>query len=215
LRFVDDRIYKHVTIAVNDAIQKFPRATWFSSTDYSMLDSYAWDLMQGSHRPMAVMMTRDGFWPPEKIGYDDSDYFDGRLIYYTKRPPHETYEMRMSDNRLVAGAGSAHVAAHFAVVLGCNPIYLVGCDCCMVGGRWHYWEFEGKPESMMVPPERRRVYARNYQDLPKAHPGVLGWCVSEWKKMVIANRHLSLQDASGGELAKGIVSQVPIACLLG
>lgn len=46
----------------------------------------------------------------------------------------------------LCSVSSIPTAINFAMLMGCNPIYLLGVDQCMVHGNSHFWQFWDKPK---------------------------------------------------------------------
>ena len=45
---------------------------------------------------------------------------------------------------IIGARTSAGSAVHLAYVMGCDPIVLLGCDCCFEGMNRYFWQFEGE-----------------------------------------------------------------------
>ena len=211
---VDPRVHRHVTIAVNSAIIKVPDADYFCTTDPGVMDSEYWkdvghwgcefllgDCGQFHH------WRSSGVIPPE------------RVHIWPKRKPGDV--MRRSDDAIMLGILSGHGAANLAVVMGCNPIYLLGNDCGYKEGKRYWWEHEhddrgrhvsGELTRTIAEQKRRGLPVRDNEYELGAHEkgdGVLGGGMVHWGKIARASPHLILLDCSGGRL----VGRVPQATI--
>lgn len=224
LRRADDRIYKHVTIAVNGAILKFPRSDYYLTCDVGMVRMIHWDTMVRS-RCRAVVpsgaFTRASMSAQWSMGSD-------RVVLFERR--RKVMKMTPADTRFIFSDSSAHCALNLAVILGCSPIYLIGCDCSMEDNKKYYWEFPGQgPKDGDVelgePTFERFSFRKRGQ--PRA-PGVYnkgsydvnasGACkmTGNWWIRIAQDNALDIRSACTGHMKiKRIFPQVTMAKLLG
>jgi len=129
-----------VVIAVNDAILKAPDADFYFTSDVGMCQYVHWDILcRCLSVPIVVntpAFTRrtmlDMFGVPTK-----------RIILYGKH--WNGVKMSRNDHTLIYGPSSGHCAVHFAYLLGCKRIYLLGCDGKCVNGLKYFWQFRDQP----------------------------------------------------------------------
>ena len=155
LRHIEpERLKGHIVIAINGAILKVPEADYFFSCDGRVTLTRAWQNLKNLSCTLILDQTYSGF-----NSYDYKEPFvksyegiaDERLCFF-KRDKNNPNVMR-DDNLLLLGSSSAHSAAHFAYLLGCSPIVLLGMDCGLENGKRLYNEFEGQPEDGIFKPE--------------------------------------------------------------
>jgi len=134
LRFAAGRKFAgRVVIAVNSAIMLFPNADYYLSSDGNTTRAQHWRFVEGGTAHIALHCMPSTF-AQERLGIE-------RVTLYEKDPG--VWALIQNANKLIFGFGSTHCAAHLAVILGCSPVYLIGCDCRFVGGKRHYWQFPG------------------------------------------------------------------------
>jgi hypothetical protein len=166
-----------VTIAVNASILKHPTADFYISSDSRVTERSHWNIALKAPAQLVLYQSAP-FAEAVPTGRD--------AVFYsiTKDPT-----IRADSTELVSLGTSAHVAIHLATVLGCTEIVLLGCDCRMVEGKQHYYEFPGQPVDTWHGPSR--------QDKGEGYCGL--WSRA-WTDLIEANPNLPIQDASGGEL---------------
>ncbi len=184
LRHLEPERLKGCVIACNSAILKAPSADYYFATDggvsyfgsFDMLNDLACKIVLGSRcAHFAYNMGRC------KTPTD-------RII----RLPYERHGYDLSQPKLIVGLSCVHVAAHFAWLLGCSPLVLIGCDCATEEGKVWAWEFEGETTETIHP----------------NHPGFigregekkyLGGFSTGWERIKAQTPHeLPILNASGG-----------------
>jgi hypothetical protein len=212
LRNADDRIYRHVTIAVNDAIAKFPTSSFYFTADPSMVGRRHWEYVQKSECQIGV-----------GVGLFSNDWLCGMTMERDGVDPARVYECQMGDpqNRdlrmdpsreeLLVGS-CAQTAAHFAVVLGCNPIYLLGCDCRIVDGRRYFWQYEDEPFTGGLKNENAEVLKAAREEDNDSE--LSRFVVMQWIRMRELAQGVLIYDASAG-LLTGPMPSISMEELLG
>lgn len=215
LRLVDQRITRHVTIAVNDAISKVPDSEFYVSDDPSMLRHWHWDVVRSSKCLVTV--------PEKEWGLDGlarNGVVAGRVVHFPRQLPTGT-RMLPSDGKLIYGPSSAHTAVSLAVVLGCSPVYLVGCDCRCVEGKKYFWEFPGQNVkggmkngfATHVLSEMKRIgkklKAGYYDPWFKKDGSPSGDSLTGWRNLRDANPDVKIIDASGPEKGGALAEVFP------
>ncbi len=205
-----DRIRKHVTIAINDALLKVPDADYYITADSGMVKYNHWELLRAASGT-AVLPT-DGF---NRGGLHRNGFSDDRIVMYDRRRDRQDYTMRQSDRALVFGPSSAHCAISYAVVLGCSPIFLLGCGCrCGGNGKKYFWEMDGQPgpggtkdghATFWLSGQARigahvpvGAYDLSYNSRTGHKDGA---AVEGWRGIADANKDVAIRDASGGLLS--------------
>ena len=205
-----DRIKKHVTIAINDAVLKVPDADYYVTADPGMTRYNHWDALYTARCLLAL--PSDGF---RRTALRAAGLPDERTVIFDRRADRGNYIMKTSDRQLVFGPSSAHCAINFAVVLGCSPIYLLGCGCrCGGGGKKYFWEMDGQPgpggtktgyptfwlsEHASI---GEKVEAGQYDQSYRPSTGSRdSSAVAAWEGIAAANPSVDIRDASGGLLS--------------
>lgn len=205
-----DRIKKHVTIAINDAILKVPDADYYITADGAMTKYWHWDMLYTARCSVVLQSGPFHRGRLRKAGFDNN-----RVVLYDRRKNRQDYRMLRKDRALVFGPSSAHCAISFAVILGCSPIFLLGCGCrCGGDGKKYFWEMNGQPgpggtktgHPTYWASERARLGARvsvgDYDLAYNAHTGHKdNAAVEGWRGIAEANKDVGIKDASGGLLS--------------
>lgn len=204
LRHLNPELLKpHITIAVNEAILKVPSAEYFLSCDWGMPLFKAWETVKKSNCELILFNVDVGF------SYLDNrtkvKAFNGilseRVSYFDFKKPFDIL-MNNESERLIQGSSSAHSAVHFAILLGCSPIVLLGCDCRYVEDKGHYTDFPNQPDGGYTKPEYEKIKPRYCFDVPKFDntDAILTGHVTCWEKIKKRNPDVDIIDASEGDL---------------
>lgn len=193
LRHIEpERLKDHIVIAINGAILKLPEADYFFSCDGRVTLTSAWQSLKNLRCKLMLDQTYSGF-----NSYDYKEPFvksyegiaDERLIFF-KRDRSNPNVMR-DDNLLLLGSSSAHSAAHFAYLLGCSPVVLLGMDCGLEDGKRFYNEFEGQPKDGIFKPEWERYATREGNE-------ILGAFCNTWVAIAGNNPNVKLINCGQG-----------------
>lgn len=199
LRNVDpDLLKNHITIAVNGAILKAPKADYYFSCDYGMVLWNSW--LSLKHISCDVIMACNvGFCAFEhRLDRKVFEDIDISRRHYLKRK--EGLEVDKNPI-MMSGSSSVHSAIHFAHLLGCSPIVLAGCDCGYIEGKKHYWDFPNQPKEGLRDPDFDKYRRPLSADNPGGKTdGELRRHLGVWRKLKDQNPNLKIIDASGGNL---------------
>jgi hypothetical protein len=55
-----------------------------------------------------------------------------------------------AEKPIVGARTSMGSAVHFAYIMGCDPIVLLGCDCCYLQGKRYFWQFPNEPRAFRI-----------------------------------------------------------------
>jgi len=206
-----NRAKRCVVIAVNAGILSVPEADFFFSCDIGVLSFEYWnEVCKGAY---PVLLDPQGcavesFYRP---GLTEERFF----------PFSRAKTRSFNGETLIWGINSAHAATHFAHLLGCEPIYLIGCDCKYKNGNKYGWELNNDERgrhksgarSLWIGSNRKigrpmgdREYAVGANGIKD---GILASGVNEWRRIVEVNPHVDIRDASNGALAE-FVKQVSL-----
>jgi len=173
LRFIDPQLIKpYVTLTSNSSLLKFPDCDYFITDDDGVKTWNYWQITARdskcikllyqdkltncvSHlRPEEIIFFQHRQWAtPSKEG----------LIYHKEN-------VKLTDDPefpIIGARTSAATALHFAYILGCDPIVLLGCDCCYEGTNRYYWQFPGQPKAIEY---NNRVFSTPDKGLLKGKP---------------------------------------------
>ena len=149
LRHVDPNDLKpYVTISVNSSISKFMK-----TADYFLADDIGvthWNYYKIQNRG------KGGGFPcflfksklKNEAGHIDADrivWFDHKTWYEpSKKKYHKDGLVLTKDEPIIGARTSVGSALHMLYIMGCDPIILLGCDCCYEGMNRYYWQFPGE-----------------------------------------------------------------------
>lgn len=144
LHFIDTNLIKdHLSIAVNSGVIKVPKCDYFVSDDSAIKNwSYYKDVVAKIDCP--------------KLLYKDK--FEGRcselsnvvLFEHTWWFSPTTNEYNLNGLKLnktgpiIGSRTSMGTAVHLAYIMGCNPIVLLGNDCCFKDLKRYFWQYPGE-----------------------------------------------------------------------
>ncbi len=187
----------YVTITVNSGFLAYPDCDYYFSCDGTNALHRHWYELQ-HHRCRAFLHGLGG-WTPETL--PAANVSPERVFWYGRREhQRQDYRMRQSDTRTIVGTSSAHPAVNLAVIFGCSPIVLLGCDCCWEGGRLHAYDFDdvGDPVvSDLFPHSTDKQVPPNE---PAGMDNMQSVMVAVWRRMAAANPDIEILNASGGRL---------------
>ncbi len=203
LRFVNSSLAeKHIVIAVNGALVKFPQARYFFASDSFIILTNYWAMLKDLDCKITIAVdTKDyGFFSNLKHVYSNpkAGISEDRIIYF---PRSNNWKMGLDRESLAFGVCSVHFAVHFAQILGGNPIVLLGCDCNMAEEKVHFYDYEDQPNGYFLEKFRKHVVhgevipCKGMKDECKRRfKGVL----VTWRKLKEINPNVNIINASGG-----------------
>ena len=191
-------IKSYITIAVNSAILKAPKSKYYFSCDFGMTVWESWTTLKNLKCDLILYNVDVGFRYLEYLtGEDTFEGIDESRVYYFDM---KDSDLKMDTVELIRGSTSTQVAVHFAHLLGCSPIYLIGCDCQYVDSKYHYYDFPNeridkirKPKYADFKPKNLIVQEGNSNKYLDGH-------FVCWKKIQEQNPDINIIDTSGGRL---------------
>ena len=191
-----DMLKPHITIAVNASVLKVPSAEYYFSCDTGWVLYEAWHQLKNLKGDI-ILASNSGFGAFEsRIGRKVFEGIVKERIHYIGRKKDNIID---KGERLIKGSSSVHPAVHFAYVLGCLPIVLLGCDCKYVEGKKHFTDFPNQPSNKLLKPEYNRYRRPLGPDNPGGViDGELSHHLKVWKDLKAS--HLNIIDASEGNL---------------
>jgi len=191
-----------VVIACNDAVGLVKQPDYFFTYDLAMADSVSWDIVKAGSFLIVLDLPGNTTSLAARLGLG-SEYRVRRVV---RRGADQGYLMRRDDKKLVQGGSCVHAATHLAVVMGCSPIVLYGCECALSDGKVHWWEARGEPFSRLRPPDARQFTPADYAEDPGAYEPDFAQQARIWSVIARLNVHVALYEASGGRL-RGLFPQ--------
>ncbi len=191
-----DLLKPHITIAINSSICKVPKANYYFTCDYGMVLWESWWMLK--HLTCEIILaSNEGFTAFEsKIERKVFEGIDMSRVHYIPRKANNIID---KGDKLIKGSSSAHPAVHFAYILGCSPIVLLGCDCQYVDGKKRYYDFPNQPKDELIDPKFDKLRRPLSLDRPgKKTDGELQHHLRIWNNM--NTKDLNIIDASGGAL---------------
>ncbi len=204
LRNLNPELLKpHIIIAVNEAILKVPFADYFVCCDWGMPLLKAWLIVKESKCQLILHNVDVGFsYLDNKTGVKALDNISPERISYFDFKKDFDILMDKESGKLLRGSSSVHSAVHFAFLLGCSLIVLLGCDCRYVEGNYHFHDFPNQPDGGYIKPEYEKIKPPYCFDVPKFDntDAILMGHVDCWKKIKKQNPNVDIIDASEGNL---------------
>jgi len=196
----------HIVIAVNGAIIKAPKSDYYFSCDYGMVLWRSWWELKFLECDL-ILASNTGFGAfQNKVEREVFEGIENDRINYAPRKK----GLKIDKNpEMLSGSSSVHSAVHFAHLLGCSPIVLLGCDCRYGEGKKHYWDFPDQPKEGLVKPE----YEQYRRPLAVEEPGAkmdgeLHHHIKIWLQLKNQNPRIEIIDSSGGNLT--MFPQMPL-----
>lgn len=132
-----NRLSNYVSIAVNSGYLAFPESDFFISDDWSISHwSFFFDDLRNSSKTIALLYDKK---LEDKAGWfgDRSVIFKHRKGYKLTKP----YSHSEHINYIWEARTSVGSAIHAAYIMGCDPIVLLGMDCCRSPqGDRYFWQ---------------------------------------------------------------------------
>ena len=164
-------IGQYVTLVSNSAFLKLKSADYFVSGDVGAAD---WDYFTRSlpKAECVKFLASDSLKQHALRFNNDVCFFERkfRFDFKTKQPIADGL-VATADGKLpvIDGSISAALAVHIAHIMGCNPIVLLGTDCCYIQEKKYFWQFPGeaKPQRLRgvtLPTRTRLVRGKTLDD---------------------------------------------------
>lgn len=158
LRHVNPEILKpYVTMSVNSSISKF-----INVADYFLADDIGashWNYYKIQIGGNAGGFSGNGkgfpcFLFESKLKNTVRHINADRVVWFTHKTWYEPSKKKYyedgliltKDEPIIGARTTAGSAIHMLYIMGCDPIILLGCDCCYEGMNRYYWQFPGEPK---------------------------------------------------------------------
>ena len=147
-----------VCITINAGIAKAPFADYFLTDDHDIQYWNYWNDILPNNDSKVLLYQRKPWSPINHIHKDRIYWFDHKCWYDNITDKYYADGLlftKEATEPLIGARNSAGSAVHLAYIMGCDPIILLGCDCCFVDNKKYFWQFEGEPKvekSLLGPP---------------------------------------------------------------
>lgn len=146
------QIKEHVLITVNSAILKYPDCNYFVTDDEDVVNWNYWYKTAVTSNCIKLLFE-------DKLKKHVADLQMKNLVFYKHRfyqehiDNEEEYDqksLRMYEDAaipIIGARSSIASAINIAVIMGCNPICLLGVDNHYEGNRRYFWQFDGESKA--------------------------------------------------------------------
>jgi hypothetical protein len=177
---------------VNGGVVKVPWCNYFLSDDVGVSTwSYFTDLLP---KLSCLKLLYD------KKLKDHCSHLDNVLLFehtWWFSPPSSYNDegLKLTKEEPIVGAiTSMGSAVHFAHIMGCSPIVLLGADCCYKDNHRYFWGYEGEEKAYRTKPSNVKVNDIFYESFYENK------VVNYWENMARLNPDVNIIDASDGKL---------------
>ena len=170
-----------VSFAVNSAIAHFTDAQYFVSDDH---DVAGWDYFYNARKLSCKKLFFKDKLLQFKNLFPDAYFYEHN--HWTRGKNLENLKCT-KDFPVIGARTSTGSAIHLAHIMGCDPIYLIGVDCCMQNGKRYYWEFEG-----IEPCKRLNGRILPMQIAERHNKDFMAY----WEDFASVNSHLNIYNVS-------------------
>lgn len=151
LRHIDvEKISKHILISVNSSILKFPNAQYFVSDDSAVMSWNYWaQVFKNKNCKKFLYADKfERFVSPQQ----DTVFYKHRQYATVNRNTLEYHLENLimftdATIPIIGARSSLASAVNIAYIMGCNPIVIIGHDCCYEENKRYFWQFDGQPKA--------------------------------------------------------------------
>jgi hypothetical protein len=220
-----DRVKSHVTIAVNEAILKVPDADYYITGDSRMPNCRHWSVVVFGSKCRILMPS----FGASRVSYHRSGVRPDRLFLYRRRENSIDWKISRDSEFFLGEMNSMQAGVNLAVVLGCSPIYVLGCESRMEEDKKYFWEFDGEPGPGGTASGHKTIWQQTQDghgrlENDKQYDAVFDLragktkgtpAIQKWKRFANLNPHLDIRDACDSEWNKGYYRKVTVEEVLG
>jgi hypothetical protein len=167
----------YVTLTVNSSILKIPDCDYYVSDDEGVS---RWNYFQETARESKCIKLLYKEKLKDHVSHlrpEEVVLFDHKWWYNPNGNQYNFDGLKLTKEAsapIIGARTSAGTALHFAYIMGCDPIVLVGCDCCYSGRNRYFWMFPGEKKAIE---QNNRVFSTPNRGTIKGKP-VDNHCVS-------------------------------------
>lgn len=174
LRHISPSITKdYVTFTANSGILKFPDCDYFVTDDDGVKTWNYWQITARDSKCTKLLYEEKlknhvGHFRPEEVVFFDHRQWatpqpGGGLLFHK-----ENLKLTEDPEIPIIGARTSQATAmHFAWIMGCDPIVLLGHDCCYEGKNRYFWQFPGETRAIEY---NNRIFSTPNQGTIKDKP---------------------------------------------
>lgn len=148
----------YVTIAVNSSLPKVKFADYFIADDIGVKNwNYYRTVLPKETNATALLYAEKLKQHAGHIKKNKVVWFNHKWWYDPKGKNYNPNGLIMTseaEKPIIGARTAAGSAIHFAHIMGCDPIVMLGCDCCYEGRKRYYWQFEGEEKCFRTTGER-------------------------------------------------------------
>jgi hypothetical protein len=203
LHYLDTEPLKpYVSIAVNSGLLRAKWCDYFLSDDVGVSSwRYYIDLLPTL--PCLKLLYRDKL--KTHCGHLSNVLLFSHTWWYS--PADEKYNppgiLLTKDEPIIGAINSVGSALHFAYIMGCNPVVMLGCDCCYKEGHRYFWQYDGEEKTERIPPFKTHVYDSYYESY------YTGRSVMYWNALAEANDGILKKEMITIDASDGILTCFP------
>lgn len=154
LHFQDRSVLNdYVVFAVNAGILACPECDYFVSDDEGAIDwNYYKDMARNSRCIKLLYETKlskhvDHFRKEDVVFFKHKTWYDPNKKIY---PDGGLIMTKDAEAPIIGARTSLATAVHLAYIAGCDPIVMLGADCCYRDNKRYFWQFPGEPKAFRV-----------------------------------------------------------------
>lgn len=143
----------YITLTTNSGILKVPDCDYYVTDDHGVSTWNYWrDTARQSRCIKLLYETKlkehvAHFRKEEVLFFGHKTWFDPK----TKSYPEGGLVMTKEAAKPIIGARtSLATTIHWAYIMGCDPIVLLGADCCYHGNKRYFWQFPGETKAFQM-----------------------------------------------------------------
>jgi len=139
----------YITIAINASIAKISNADYFLSDDEDIINWSYYNQILAKNNTKCFFYIRKLKNLTKMIPEERIIWFDHKTWYnpITGEKPKDGLFMTDDASLPIIGARNSLASAiHIAYIMKCNPIVILGADCCLDNGKKYYWQFDNEPK---------------------------------------------------------------------
>lgn len=155
LRLVNPNLLKdYVIFTANSGILKFPDCDYFVTDDEGVCSWNYWLTTAKNSKCTKLLYEKKLKGKDSHFRQDETLFFDhrqwatpdskGNLVYHKEN-------LKLTEDPefpIIGSRTSQATALHWAYIMGCDPIVLLGLDCCYEGRNRYYWQFPGENKAI-------------------------------------------------------------------
>lgn len=144
----------YVTISVNSGLLKVPFSDYFLSDDIGAKNwNYYVHLLPTLEKTVSLLYAQKLRLHARRLDKNRVVWFEHKWWFDPKSKqynPEGLVLTKEAEKPIIGARTSMGSAVHFAYIMGCDPIVLLGSDCCYRDGKRYFWQYSGEPKAYRV-----------------------------------------------------------------